>query len=143
MAVSERRFRAAPERVFTALVDAASYPTWLIGAKHVRISDPEWPRPGSSFDHEVGVGPVEVHDTTTVSDVVFAESLDLVVRARPLFEADVHFDLSPDGTGTVVRMEERPRGRFRVLAPVTAPLVRCRNDRSLARLARRIDGLGA
>jgi hypothetical protein len=38
-------------------------------------------------------------------------------------------------------MEERPRGPFRLLAPVITPLVRLRNDRSLANLSRRLDRL--
>lgn len=140
MAVSERLFRAAPDEVFACLVDAESYPSWLVGAKQVRVDDPSWPRPGSSFKHEVGAGPIEVHDETSVKGVVPDRALDLVVRARPLFEADVHFDLVPEGTGTRLRMKETPRGPFRPLAPLVAPLVKLRNDRSLARLARRLDG---
>jgi uncharacterized protein YndB with AHSA1/START domain len=142
MAVSERRFRAAPDEVFACLIDAEAYPAWLVGARKVRVSDPSWPRPGSSFDHQVGAGPVEVHDATSVADVVPNRSFDLVVRARPLFVADVHFELVPDGDGTVLRMTETPRGRFRLLAPIAAPLVKLRNDRSLQLLARRLDGSG-
>lgn len=142
MAVSERVVRAAPEAVFACLVDAESYPSWLVGARQVRVSDPSWPRSGSSFQHEVGAGPVQVHDETSVSGIVPDRALDLIVRARPLFEADVHFDLFPSGTGTRLRMTETPRGPFRPLAPLIAPLVKLRNDRSLSRLARRLDGPG-
>jgi uncharacterized protein YndB with AHSA1/START domain len=140
MAVSERTFRAAPEAVFDCLVDAESYPSWLVGAKEVHVQDPSWPEPGSSFEHRVGAGPVEVHDETSVKGVVPGRALDLIVRARPLFEADVHFDVYPEGTGTRLRMKETPRGPFRLLAPLIAPLVKLRNDRSLSRLADRLDG---
>ncbi len=139
-AVSERRFAAHPQRMFDTLVDAERYPEWLVGAREVHVDDPRWPRPGSRFQHEVGAGPIGLHDSTEVVDVEPARRLDLVVRARPFLVADVRFELHPDGTGTTLRMTERPRGLFRLLSPAIAPLVRLRNDRSLARLARRIDG---
>jgi uncharacterized protein YndB with AHSA1/START domain len=123
-------------RVFEALVDAEHYPSWLVGARQVSVNDPTWPAPGSTFDHEVGAGPVDVHDSTTVVDLDWRRRLDLVVRARPFLVADVRFDLRPDGAGTHLRMEERPRGVFRLLSPLITPLVRIRNDRSLANLSR-------
>lgn len=136
MTVSERHLPAPPAEVYRLLVDAPRYPRWLVGARQVRVRDPEWPRPGASFDHRVGAGPVEVRDSSTVVDNDPGHRLDLVVRARPFLEADVSFEVEPDGTGSRLRMTEVPRGRFRVLAPVIAPLVKARNDRSLARLAR-------
>lgn len=138
-AVSERHLAASPDRVFDALVDAERYPTWLVGARQVTVSDPTWPDRGSTFDHEVGVGPVDVHDSTSVVDVEWRRRLDLVVRARPFLVAHVRFELRPEATGTCLRMEERPRGAFRVLSPVITPLVRLRNDRSLANLARLLE----
>lgn len=141
MAHSERRLRAAPDEVYQVLIDAEGYPRWLVGAKRV---DPAagWPRVGSSFEHRVGAGPVEVDDTTTVAGNEPDRRLELVVRARPFLEADVRFEVRPDGPGTVLTMDETPRGAYRVLTPVLAPLVKLRNDRSLQRLARLIDGPG-
>lgn len=138
-AVSERVLAATPGRVFDALVDAEQYPTWLVGARQVTVNDPAWPARGSTFDHEVGAGPVDVHDSTSVVDVEWRRRLDLVVRARPFLVAHVRFDLRPEGAGTRLRMEERPRGAFRLLSPVITPLVRLRNDRSLANLSRRLE----
>lgn len=140
MAVSERILEASPDLVFKSLIDAESYPQWLVGSKFVSVRDPRWPRPGSSFDHESGIGPLDVHDSTTVAGIVPGHTLDLIVRARPFLEADVHFDVIASGSGTLLRMGETPRGFFRVLAPLVAPLVRARNNRSLSRLAARLDG---
>jgi Polyketide cyclase / dehydrase and lipid transport len=134
MTVTERRFRSSPDKVFEALVDADRYPCWLVGAKVVQ-PDPDWPSPGSSFDHRVGFGPIEVEDRTTVRDLSTDRRLRLLVRARPFLEADVDFEVMPDGDGSLLRMDERPRGIFRLAAPLLAPLVRARNDRSLHRLA--------
>lgn len=135
---TERRIDATPVRVFRALVDAEHYPEWLGGARAVTIDDGRWPNPGSSFHHEVGVGPSDVHDSTTVVGMEPWRRLDLVVRARPFLVADVSFEVTPHGSGSCVRMTETPRGAFKLLAPVIAPFVRWRNARSLATLAERI-----
>jgi uncharacterized protein YndB with AHSA1/START domain len=140
MTRSERTFTAPPEAVYAVLVDAERYPRWLVGARQVRVDDPAWPQPGSSFAHHVGAGPVDVEDATTVAVNEPGRRLDLVVRARPFLEADVSFRVEPHGAGTRLVMEEIPRGRFRLLAPFLAPLVKLRNDRSLCRLVEVVDG---
>jgi uncharacterized protein YndB with AHSA1/START domain len=119
--------------VFDALTDAEHYPDWLIGARKVRIRSARWPRKGASFDHEVGGGPVKVHDRTTVTECVQPELLALRVRARPVFEADVVFRVRATCDGCEVEMTEHEVGVFRSLTPLTRPLVRLRNDRSLAK----------
>lgn len=139
VAVSERFVRASPERVFARLVDAERYPEWLVGARKVEVNDPAWPAPGSSFEHEVGGGPIQVHDSTSVSGIIPGRSLTLVVRARPLLIADVRFELFDEDGGTRLRMRETERGAFRLLAPVFSPFVKLRNDRSLQRLARLVE----
>lgn len=140
MAHSERRFLASPATVYDALIDAERYPEWLVGAHWVKVDDPRWPQPGSSFEHRVGAGPAEVGDVTTVADAEYARHLDLLVRARPFLRAEVHFRLVPDRGGTLVLLDERPVGVYRVLTPLISPLVKWRNDLSLARLATVLDG---
>jgi uncharacterized protein YndB with AHSA1/START domain len=140
MATSERHFDASPAEVFRALTDAERYPQWLVGARVVDVNDRRWPRPGSSFDHQVGAGPVTVADSTVVTGNEPNHRFDLVVRARPFLEADVHFVLTPHEGGTLLTMEESPRGLFKLAAPLIAPMVRVRNDRSLQHLADLIDG---
>jgi uncharacterized protein YndB with AHSA1/START domain len=139
MAITERRLPASHETVWAALIDAERYPLWLVGAKVVRVHDPTWPQPGSSFDHTVGAGPIEVSDHTTVSGIQPGRTLDLIVRARPFIEADVRFRVTPDGTGTKLSMNERPRGMFKLAGPLLAPLIKARNARSLERLENLLD----
>lgn len=140
-AVTERRFDAPPDRVFRVLTAAEHYPDWLVGARRVVVDDPRWPAPGSSFHHEVGAGPIQVHDATSVTGIEPRRRLDLVVRARPFLVADVRFDLAPSGSGTRLRMTEVPRGVFRVLSPLISPAVRLRNSRSLRALEAQFDRL--
>jgi uncharacterized protein YndB with AHSA1/START domain len=143
MTVTERTFRSSADVVFNALVHAEGYPRWLVGAQFVR-TDPAWPAPGSSFHHRVGFGPLGLNDRTTVRELEPGRRLRLKVRARPVLEADVEFVVTPVGTGSgagsSLRMEERPVGLFRFAAPVFAPLVKARNERSLQRLADVVDG---
>lgn len=140
MAHSERLIDASASVVYDALVDAERYPEWLVGAQRVVVSDGRWPREGSSFDHRVGAGPVQVADSTTVSENRPNREFDLVVRARPFLEADVRFHLESVECGTLLSMDETPRGVFRVLAPLIAFPVKLRNDRSLRNLAELIAG---
>jgi hypothetical protein len=139
MTVSTRRFDAGADVVYAALIDAEDYPQWLVGAKVVHIVDEEWPQPGSSFRHKVGAGPIEVKDITTVKALGPGRHFHLLVRARPFIEADVRFDVQPDGEGSVLTMNEVPVGIFRLVGPLTAPLVKARNDKSLQRLADLLD----
>jgi uncharacterized protein YndB with AHSA1/START domain len=132
--VVTRTIAAPVGTVYDVIEDPTTYPEWLVGAKRIRGVDPSWPRPGSEFEHEVGGGPVKVHDTTEITLDRPERELRLIARARPLFEADVRFEVAPDATGTLVRMSERPRGIFVVTAPFARPLVRARNERSLRRL---------
>ncbi len=131
---------AAPtQEVYDALVDAPHYPTWLLGARQIRRTERSWPRPGSSFEHHVGAGPVDVADRTTVIDHDPGRSLDLLVRARPILEARVRFAVEPQGSGTRVEMTECLVGRFRVFSPAFSPLVWLRNRGSLQRLKHRLE----
>lgn len=139
MTVSERTFQATPSALFDVVIDAERYPKWLVGAKEVHVGDASWPQPGSWFQHKVGFGPIQIDDRSTVSAIDPGHSFDLVVRARPLLQADVHFDVRANGTGSTLRMVERPRGIFRLFEPALALLIKPRNDRSLERLADVID----
>jgi uncharacterized protein YndB with AHSA1/START domain len=141
--VTTRVIAAPPTAVDAVLADPDTYPSWLVGAKRMEEVDADFPAPGSGFDHEVGGGPVEVHDRTDVTGRVPGRDLQLVVRARPLLVADVSFHLEPVAEGTSVRMEERPRGAYRWFSWLIGPLVRVRNERSLQRLAALVERGGA
>jgi uncharacterized protein YndB with AHSA1/START domain len=136
MPTSRRWIPAPAATVYDTIIDPERYPDWLVGARHVRVTTSQWPKPGTSFEHEVGAGPVEVHDVTTATGGTPGHSLDLRVRARPMLEADVHFEVTVfDHKSSEVEMVETPVGPFRLFGPLVAPLIKLRNDRSLERLA--------
>jgi hypothetical protein len=138
VSVTEQHFQASADRVFDAIVDARHYPRWLVGAQEVHPPD-GWPAPGTSFEHTVGFGPIKLHDRSTSVSIGPGRTFQLVVRARPVIEADVRFEVRAVGEGSVLIMDERPRGVFRLAAPLVGRAVGARNARSLQRLAELLD----
>lgn len=126
---------AAPENVWKVLAEPTTYPEWLVGAQVIRSVDPEFPAPGSEFQHEVGASEeLSTPDRTTALDADAPHRLTLKVRARPFFTGVVTFRLLPTKAGTELVMDEEPVGPFRFLAPLARPLIQARNAKSLERL---------
>lgn len=142
MSVTERTYEISPETLFATIVDPSTYPEWLVGAKKIREVSSTWPEPGSFFKHAVGFGPIVIPDTTTASAIMRSHMLELLVRARPIIEARVRFDIAAKESGSVLRMTETPVGIFKLVAPVAQRLIRARNERSLDRLAALVEKRG-
>jgi uncharacterized protein YndB with AHSA1/START domain len=138
MARTTIRVSAEPERVFTILADPSSYDRWVVGCKDIRAVDGVWPEPGSTFHHSVGLGPVTVHDTTTVVESDAPSRLVLRARARPTGVARVELDLAPHAGGTEVAITELPVSGPAALLhnPVQDWLIDRRNREGLRRLKR-------
>jgi uncharacterized protein YndB with AHSA1/START domain len=139
MATVHTTIAAPAAEVWDALVDVRTYPRWLIGARRIRRVDDGWPAPGTAFHHEVGLGgPLTIRDRTRSEAVDEGRRLELDVRARPLLQANVTFELRSTPEGTEVTLEEHPTGWYRLLAPLLAPLVLARNRASLEKLDERV-----
>jgi uncharacterized protein YndB with AHSA1/START domain len=110
MAECETFIDAAPECVFEVLLDADTYPRWVVGCRDTRGRDETWPSPGARFHHRVGVGPLSVDDSTGILAVEPPRRLVLEARAGPAGVAEVVFDVTPEGAGSRVRISERPVG---------------------------------
>ncbi len=141
--ITDRAFDVSAERLFAILTEPITYPEWLVGAKHIRSVSADWPAPGGHFRHVVGFGPLAIPDRTTVRDIEAPHLLVLFVRARPVIEAMVRFDVTSKGGGCALRMTETPVGVFALIAPLAGPLIRARNKRSLDRLAGLVDASGS
>ena len=142
MAHNEIHIDAPPAAVFAVLADPRSFARWVVGSQRIRAADPEWPAEGTTFDHEVGLGPFTVADSTSVRSVDPPYLLELLVRARPFTQAVVRLELRGDGLGTAVAMDEHPADRRSrlVFNPLTDPLIRLRNAESLRRLRALAEG---
>ena len=135
MVTSEIEIEAPPQHVWDVLADPHTYPEWLLGAKRIRGADPRFPEPGTSFDHQVGAGPVEVADSTSSIAADPPHRLELEVRARPVGIGRVVFEVEPTPTGSLVRFsEEATGGAAGAVKPVAEGLAKPRNEESLRRL---------
>lgn len=136
MARNETLITAAPETVFSVLLDAHAYSDWVVGAKRVRHHDAAWPEPGSAFHHTIGFGPLATRDKTTIVALDYPRLIVLSARAMPAGLAEVSLDVWADEQGSRVVMTERPlAGLGRVLYnPALDLLIRARNAASLRRL---------
>ena len=106
MAENRVRIDAPPESVFAVLADADAYAEWVVGAKEIRSSDPEWPNVGARFHHSIGAGDATIDDSSVVLACEPDRRLDLEVRFRPAGVAKVSLELDARGAGTLVTMRE-------------------------------------
>lgn len=131
MADTSMTLEATPADVWAVLNDPQSFGYFVVGTKHVRRHDPDWPNPGATLEHTAGVGPLVLHDSSTVKVSESERRLLLEARFRPFGVASVEFRLEPDGdkatgrpagdvdaTRTVLVVDERP-----VSGPIALPLV--------------------
>src|SRR3954470_14499613 len=132
-----------PEVVFAVLEDADAYSRWVVGARHVRRVDAEWPDTGSEFHHALGVPGAELHDSTEVVERTSPHRMVLEVRFRPPGTARVELVVDPTDEGSVVTMEESLSGPVSWLPRwVTEPLLHARNAWSLRRLRSEVERRG-
>jgi uncharacterized protein YndB with AHSA1/START domain len=132
-----REMDAPPERVFACLTDAWLLPVWVVGATHIRDVDRGWPAAGTKVHHQVGAWPLAISDDTEVLECAPSSRFVLRGRAYPLGEAHIDIEVSPAGSGSLVRMGEAPSsGPARMWDnPLQRKLLTARNKESLARLA--------
>ena len=100
------RIDAPADAVFAVLADADAYAQWVVGAKEIRSSDPDWPNVGSRFYHSVGAGAATIDDSTAVLACEPERRLELEVRFRPAGVARVSLELEAQGASTRVTMRE-------------------------------------
>ena len=108
MASTTIHVAARPSVVFGVLSDPFTYSQWVVGCKEIRRVDGEWPEPGATFHHSVGLGPLTLRDTTSVVECDAQQRLVLHARARPAGVARVEISLAAHDGGTEVAITERP-----------------------------------
>jgi uncharacterized protein YndB with AHSA1/START domain len=107
--VTETTIDASMERVWGAVVDATTYPQWLVGAQQIRATDDDWPEPGSSFHHTVGAGPLRLRDRTEVVSIDPPHQLVLRAYLSMFGSATVTIDVDDQSPHrTRLRMTEAP-----------------------------------
>lgn len=139
MLVVTHRTPASPDAVWAVLADGWRYADWVVGAKRIRHVDDTWPAVGSRFHHQVGVGPVDIKDSSVSEAMDEGHAMSLRVKAFPAGAARVRIVLNEtqDG-GCEIKMEEHPIEGFAKSwdNPVQRAALWLRNKESLRRLGR-------
>ena len=99
------------------MADGWTYSQWVVGNSRMRAVDPNWPAPGSTIRHSIGVWPLVIDDETVVEKSVPLEELVLHAKGRPFGGARVILRLSDIPDGCRVDDGGVSRQRTRALLP--------------------------
>ena len=112
--IVRRETAASRHQVWEVLADGWTYSQWVVGNSRMRAVDPDWPQPGSTIHHSIGVWPAVINDSTVVESCTPEEELVLIANGRPFGKARITLRLhDTDGGGCVIEMAE---------VPVSAPM---------------------
>jgi len=105
-----RETTASRDAVWNVIADGWTYSQWVVGNTRMRAVDPNWPAPGSTIHHTIGIWPVVLNDETVVESCTPKEELVLLAKGRPFAAARITLRLfdTPDGSG--IEMAEVPIG---------------------------------
>ncbi|MBB2993050.1 hypothetical protein FHR72_004557 [Mycolicibacterium iranicum] len=122
--IVRRETSASRQRVWDVIADGWTYSQWVVGNSRMRAVDPNWPQPGSTIHHSIGVWPAVINDNTVVESSVPERELVLVANGRPFGKARITLRLQDlDNGGCVIEMSE---------VPVSAPMKWLPHSLSLA-----------
>src|SRR5262249_61859945 len=62
------------------MADGWTYSQWVVGNSRMRAVDPNWPAPGSTIRHSIGVWPAVIDDETIAGSSVPLEKLVLLAK---------------------------------------------------------------
>ena len=78
-----RDVAASRQRVWDVLADGWTYSQWVVGNSRMRAVDQNWPAPGSTIRHSIGIWPAVIDDETVAEDCVPLEELVLLAKTGP------------------------------------------------------------
>jgi hypothetical protein len=132
-----RDIAAGRRQVWDVMANGWTYSQWVVGNSRTRAVDSNWPEPGASIRHSIGVWPFVLNDKTVVESCVPLEKLVLRARGAPFGAARVTLLLSDVPDGCRVEMIEVPiEGVGRIVPePVGLLAAYPRNRECLLRLA--------
>lgn len=132
-----RDIAASRQRVWEVIADGWTYSQWVVGNSRMRAVDPDWPAPGSTIHHSIGVWPVLLDDETVVEEATPPARLVLHAKGRPFGGARIILDLTDIPNGCRVSMQEFPISGIGKFMPerLADVAVWPRNNETLRRLA--------
>jgi hypothetical protein len=132
-----RDIAASRRQVWDVIADGWTYSQWVVGNSRMRAVDPNWPAPGSTIHHSIGVWPLLLNDETVIEKAVPTEELVMHAKGRPFGGARIILTLSDVPDGCRVTMEEYPISGIGAIMPsrLSDAAVYPRNRETLRRLA--------
>lgn len=137
MITAVREIDAPCERVWEVLAQGWTYTQWVVGNSRMRAVDPNWPEPGSTIRHSIGIWPLVIDDKTVVLECDPPHKLVLRARVGPLGAARITMLLQETPNGCRAEMIELPVEGAMGLVPNRIALAAAypRNRECLWRLA--------
>jgi hypothetical protein len=127
---------ASREQLWNVIADGWTYSQWVVGNTRMRAVAANWPAPGSTIHHTLGVWPLTINDQTVVESCIPGRELVLHAKARPFGGARIVLRLFDTPTGSRIEMLEEPIGGLFKVMPrqVSLALVYPRNRECTERL---------
>jgi len=107
--ITATREVAAPcERVWEVLAQGWTYTQWVVGNSRMRAVDSNWPEPGATIRHSIGIWPLVINDATVAEECDPPHKLVLLARLGPMGAARITLLLQETPQGCRVEMIEVP-----------------------------------
>lgn len=108
MITATREIAAPCERVWEVLAQGWTYTQWVVGNSRMRAVDSNWPEPGTSIRHSIGIWPLVINDATIVEECDAPHELVLRACLGPVGAARITLQLQETAQGCRVEMIEVP-----------------------------------
>lgn len=107
--VVARDTSASRHDVWEVIADGWTYSQWVVGNSRMRAVDANWPAPGTTIHHSIGIWPLVLNDSTVVESCEPERELVLIANGRPFGKARITLRLADlDGGGCRIEMAEVP-----------------------------------
>jgi uncharacterized protein YndB with AHSA1/START domain len=125
------------ERVWEVLAQGWTYTQWVVGNSRMRAVDSNWPEPGATIRHSIGIWPFVINDATVVEESDPPRKLVLRACLGALGAARITMKLEETAQGCRVEMIEVPAEGAMAIIPDSVALAAAypRNRECLWRLA--------
>jgi hypothetical protein len=114
---TSREVRASRQQIWDVMANGWTYTQWVVGNSRTRAVDSNWPQPGSSIRHSVGVWPLVINDKTVVESCTPGEELILRAHVGAMGAARITLRLSDtaDGGCRIEMIEVPAAGPMKIL----------------------------
>jgi len=135
---NHRLIRCPPADVFSVLADGTLLSRWIHESSRVQDLDQAWPEPGSQSQHRSRLGPISLHDGTSIIEWDPPRHMSLTIHGRLVGSTIVKLDVETGANGCLAHLSETVVQGPGLLLPKTLRRagLHLHNGERLERLAR-------